>query len=364
VADPAPPAERAIERPDILTASLTLSGDRYRSAEGRIEFHRQLRERIRAIPGTSAVSIASTLPLVPAPDRRLDAAGAAHFGAADAPVVSTVTIGSGYFSALGLSLISGADFGDSPDAAPGRDAIVNQRFADLYFADQNPIGQSISLAAQPSTKDVLTIVGVAPTLRQRLRPQLEPIVYLPYRSTAPATTSVILRNTTDAASLVPVLRREVQAIDANIPLYRVQTMREVIREVGWNGRLSSALLTVLALTALGLSMVGLYAVTAHATSRRAREIGVRMALGAQPRQVRRMLLTGVMRQLALGFVAGILCTVAWSRMFSSGRSNVTVTDPASLAIVAMILVAVAAVATLVPVRRATRLDPVVAIRNE
>ena len=371
IADPAPPAERAIERTDILTASVTLSGDRYRNPDQRIEFHRQVRERLHAIPGTAAVSIASSLPLTPVPDRRLEAAGTTRFAVAGSPVVSTVTIGSGYFSALGLPLIGGREFGDSQDAGSGPasagEAIVNQRFADTYFAGKSPIGQSITLGAQAPTKagsDVLIIVGVSPTLRQRLRLELEPIVYVPYRSTAPSTMSLLVRNGTDIAALVPVLRREIQAIDPNIPLYRLQTMREMIREVGWNGRLSSALLTALASVALGLCMVGLYAVTAHATSRRAREIGVRMALGAQPRHVRRMLLKRVMSQLALGFAGGVICTIGWSRMFSTGRAQVNVTDPVGLAIVAAILIVVAALATLVPVRRATRLDPIRAIRNE
>jgi predicted permease len=367
LADPAPPAERAINRTDILTASVTLSGDRYGGPAGRIEFHRQLRERLKAIPGTSAASIVNSLPLIPVPDRRLESAGASVFPSAGAPVISTVTIGADYFNALGLSLVGGREFGESADSVSAQEAIVNQRFAEMYFAGQNPIGQPITLGAQPSSKtgpEVLTIVGVAPTLRQRLRPELEPIIYVPYQTTAPATTSLIVRNDSDTAALVRVLRREVQAIDANIPLYRAQTMKEMIREVGWNGRLSRALLTVLTAIALGLSMVGLYAVTAHATTRRSREIGVRMALGAQPGQVRRMLLRRVISQLAWGFTGGLLCTYAWSRMFSSGRPRVNLMDPSDLLVVAIILVGVAVLATLAPVRRATRLDPVSVIRAE
>jgi predicted permease len=366
-ADPAPPAERAIDRTDILTASITLSGERYRAAAERIEFHRQLRERLRGIPGTSAVSVASTLPLIPAADRRLDAAGGSVFPATDTPAVAAVTVADGYFDALGLTMIGGREFGASPDAASGQEAIVNQRFAEMYFAGRNPLGQAITLAAQPPSKtgpEVLIIVGVAPTLRQRVRPELEPIVYLPYQSAAPQTTSLIVRNSTDTAALVPVLRREVQAIDANIPLYRVQTMREMIRDTGWNGRVSSALLTALATIALGLSMVGLYAVTAHAATRRSREIGVRMALGAPPHQVRRMLLKRVMSQLAWGFAGGVLCTFGWSRLFSSGRPRVNVMNPGDLLLVAVVLMGVAMLATLVPVRRATRLDPVSVIRAE
>jgi putative ABC transport system permease protein len=367
IADPAPPAERAIRRRDIVTATVTLAGDRYRSAEARLEFHRRLRERLRAIPGTSAASIASALPLLGGVDRRLDRVAGTHFAAAAAPIVSSVAIGPGYFDALGLTLVKGREPGDAMDAAIDAEAVVNQRFADMYLAGQDPIGQRISLrapASAPPASDQFTIVGVAPTLRQRLRAELEPIAYVPYRTAATPTTSVIVRNSTDTMALVPLLRNEVVALDANLPLYRVQTMQQVIQDVGWNGRLSSALLNVLAAIALGLSMVGLYAVTAHAASRRAREIGLRMALGAQPHQVRRLLLRRVLWQLSLGFLVGVASTAVWARFFSTGQAGVSVTDPRSLAIVAVVLVAVATLATLVPVRRATHIDPVVAIRND
>jgi putative ABC transport system permease protein len=367
IADPAPAAEHAIERTDVVTATITLAGDRYRTPESRVAFHRQLTERLRSIPGTSGVAFAGALPLSGAPDRTLEAAGDAEFAPASAPVVPTMTIGDGYFGALGLKLLSGHEFTESRDAAASSGAIVNQRFVQMYFAGHDPVGQRIVLGGGPQAKtgsDVRTIFGVAPTLRQRLRPEVEPIVYLPYEASAPATTSLIVRNSTDVAALIPVLRREVLALDGNIPLYRVQTMKQVIREAGWNGRVSSLLLTVLATIALGLSMVGLYAVTAHAASRREREIGVRMALGAAPHQVRALLLRRVLWQLAMGFGAGVLCTVGWSRIFSSGRASVSVTDPVALAAVAVILVTVGAIATLVPVQRATRLDPVSAIRAD
>jgi hypothetical protein len=144
-ADPAPPAERTIERPDTLTATVTLTGERYHDADARLEFYRRLNERLRAMPGTSAVSMASVLPLLGAVDRRLEAAAGSHFASAAAPVVSSVAIGPGYFDALGLTLARGREFGDATDPASIGEVIVNQRFADMYFAGQDPIGQRMSL---------------------------------------------------------------------------------------------------------------------------------------------------------------------------------------------------------------------------
>ncbi|MBI3261622.1 MAG: FtsX-like permease family protein [Acidobacteria bacterium] len=173
-----------------------------------------------------------------------------------------------------------------------------------------------------------------------------------------------MRSRIESGVLASLLRDEVLALDANLPLYRVQTMARVMDDAQWNGRVSSMLLSVLTCIALGLSTIGLYAVTAHGVSRRTREIGLRMALGAQPHQVRRLVLRRAMAQLALGFVAGVVCTVGWDRMFSSGRAEVRMTDPPSLAIVAAVLIVVATLACLVPIRRATRVDPVAAIRHE
>ncbi len=164
--------------------------------------------------------------------------------------------------------------------------------------------------------------------------------------------------------MASLLRSEALTIDPNLPLYRMRTMARVMRDAEWNGRVAHALLLVLISIAVGLSTVGLFAVTAHAVSQRTPEIGIRMALGAQPLQVVGLILRRVIVQLGAGFVAGVGCTALWDRMFTTGNPEITATDPASLLFVAIVLTVSATIACFIPARRATHLNPVIAIRGE
>jgi putative ABC transport system permease protein len=157
----------------------------------------------------------------------------------------------------------------------------------------------------------------------------------------------------------------VLGLDPDLPLYRTMTLAQVVDEALWNQRVSSRLVYFLTAIALGLSTVGLYAVTSHAVGQRTREIGLRMALGARPRHVRRLVIRRAAVQLALGLTAGILCNLAWDRMFSVGdRALLSPMDPLPLMMVSAVVVLVAGVACLMPVRRAVRMDPVAALRQE
>ena len=167
---------------------------------------------------------------------------------------------------------------------------------------------------------------------------------------------------TDALS--ELLRDEMQSIDRNLPLNRMRTMAQVVRDAEWVGRISRNLSRVLTFIAVMLAALGLYAVTSYAVSQQTHEIGLRMALGAGRRQVVWFIARRVALQLAIGLGAGVVCTRIWSSIFSTGRAGVTFADIEALLGVALILIAIAIVACFVPVRRATRLDPVAAIRND
>lgn len=186
----------------------------------------------------------------------------------------------------------------------------------------------------------------------------------PFRSISPATGSLLVRGRTESGNLASLLREEVSKLDSNLPVYRLRTMAQVMRDAQWNGRLASNLFLMMTFIAVALSTIGLYAVTAHAVSQRAQEIGLRMALGAQPRQVIRLIARRVAMQLAIGFMAGIVCTKLWDWIFASANPGVKATDPQTLLVVAGILAGLAVVACVVPARRAVRMDPVAAIRQE
>ncbi|MGH9373318.1 MAG: FtsX-like permease family protein, partial [Vicinamibacterales bacterium] len=272
-----------------------------------------------------------------------------------------------YFKTLGVALVRGRELLEKVGPAGLAQAVVNERFARQFFGDRDPIGQRVAVSPRqgPAGEPTwLTIIGVAPVVRHRPGSETDPVVYVPFGIRAPSSATLMVRSGTETTALVVLLRTEVAAIDDNLPLYRIRTMSQVIRDAAWNGRVANRLFLTLTFIAMTLAIAGLYAVTAHGVSQRRQEIGVRMALGAQPRQIVRLIARRVAAHVAIGFLAGIALTKLWDSTFSSGRADVTATDPQSLLAVAGILTVMAAIACFVPARRATRLDPVAAIRHD
>ena len=361
---PGPASDEAIDSTQILTAVLTLERESYPSPEQRTAFYRRLRDRVAAQPSVAAVTVASAAPVQGAPESRLAIEGRPAPTDESPASVRTVLAAPDYFETLGLTVARGRSF-DEDDGAPGRSfVVINERLARQFFEGQEPIGQRVSVAV-PGVPDGaprwFTIVGVGPDVRQRAVDP-DPVVYLPFRTSPAASATLMVRARGEGADLVPMLRQEVQALDPNLPLYRVRTLAQAIRDARWNGRLSASLIQVLTLIAVGLSTAGLYGATAYGVSQRTHEIGLRMALGARTRQVAALIVRRVGTQLGIGFATGILLTLMWDRTFSGG-AGLRITAPSSLAIVALILVGLGAIAAWAPVRRATRLAPLDALRR-
>jgi putative ABC transport system permease protein len=356
---PTVPSDRALDTRAIVTAAVAAPTAKYANPLPRTELFARLQDRVRAIPGVTAVSIASAPPLSGAPEARLQIAGG------DVGSVRSVVIGSGYFETLRVPLVRGRDFTEE-DGRGQPAAIVNEQFVSRFLAGRDPIGQQIALTAGDAGKaaDMLTIIGVANNVRQRAVPEPDPMVYLPYRATAPANVVLLTRSSIDPAALVPLLRKEVLALDPDLPVYRIQTMADVMRNAQWNARVSQRLILLITFIAIALSTVGLYAVTAHGVNQRRQEIGVRMALGAQPRQVLMIVARRVVLHLVLGLAAGIVCTLAWQRMFTTERLDLSIMEPGALGTIAATLTIAALIACYIPARRAIRLDPVTAIRGD
>jgi putative ABC transport system permease protein len=363
----APPlaAEVAIDTPDILTAGVSFSDEGSGAGERRAEVLRLLIERLSAMPSIAGASFASALPLQGADSRRLAIDGQGGTIEQDSPSVGLVTIGPRYFSTLGLTMTRGREMARQ-GASAAQEVVVNDRFVAVHFGAADPIGRRIALAAPGSpvgTSDWRTIVGVAPDLRQTGRGGAAPLAYVSYGATIPPTMSLVVRTALDTGAASSLVRAEMAALDATAPLSRIRSMKTVLADTQWNGRVASLLLNVLAGIALMLTTVGLYAVTTHAVSQRAHEIALRLALGARRGHVMLMVLRRLAWQLLLGFGAGVGCVAAWVRVFPSGRADVTVSDPVSLGAAALGLALIAAVAAVAPLRRATRVDPLVTLRT-
>jgi putative ABC transport system permease protein len=312
------------------------------------------------------VSLATTLPLSGGEPCRLDIDGRPRRDPKEQETVTSLAVSPGYFATLGLSLLRGRDFSDE-DGAPGLpSAIVNERFVERFLGVSDPIGQRIAVTPERSTDPPvwLTITGVAPSVRQRPTLNADAVVYLPFRSSPAADAALLVRSTSSTQAIADTVRAELQAIDATLPLDQVRTMPQVVRDAEWVGRTSRNLSDALTFIAVLLASLGLYAVTSYAVSQRTQEIGIRIALGARRWQVALFVGRGIAAHLAIGLATGVVCTRIWAWMFSSGRPSVSASDVLPLVSVAGILVAIAIVACFVPVRRATRLDPVIALRRD
>ena len=367
------PSDAVIDTPDVLTAAIMLTGARYDTADQRAGFLMRLEQRLNAMPVVTDASIANVPPLAGGATRQIQVAGRIETDGGSTPDVLTVTIGPHYFQTFRLSLVAGREFNEHDGATGEPHVIVNERAARLFFGDESPIGERIRLrapGAAESSPDWLTVVGVAPNIRHQPRARVlgaadtDPVVYLPYRSAPPTTIALLVRGAGDPRALATTVRELLLELDPNVALFRVRTMAGVIDDAGWNSRVSQVLFNVLALIAVTTATVGLYAVTAHAVHQRTPELGLRTALGAGQWQIARLILGRVLGQLSLGFLAGIGCTVLWGRAFPSGDSEVIIESAGALAAIAAVLAALGLAATLVPLRRALRLDPAAALRHE
>jgi ABC-type antimicrobial peptide transport system permease subunit len=223
-----------------------------------------------------------------------------------------------------------------------------------------------SVVSGNGSTDWLTVIGVAPNVRQRSIEggAFDPIVYLPVGFNAPASTNVIVRSDLDPGTVASTLRDRIRTIDPDLPLFEVRTVNQQLAFFRWPQRVFGTMFAIFAGIALVLAIVGLYAVTAYAATQRTKEIGVRMALGAQARHVWWLVTRNATTQLTVGLVLGAGGAVTISRVLPGQLAGTSGSDPVTLVAVATLLVVVALVACIIPARRAIRLNPVVAMRSE
>jgi putative ABC transport system permease protein len=242
-------------------------------------------------------------------------------------------------------------------------AIVDQKFVDRHFPDEDPIGQGIDIGN--GTDGFYEIVGVVGNTRQdSLDAAPAPTMYVPYTQSAFSTVWVVARTSGDPAQLASAARQTVSAIDGTLPAYSMTPLSTVLSDSVAQRRFSMLLLAFFAVVALFLASVGLYGVVAYNVSQRTQEIGLRMAIGAQRGDVLKMIVGGGMKLALAGVVIGTLGALALSRLVEAMLYDVTPFDPASYAATSALLLAVAAAACYVPARRATRVDPLVALRQD
>ena len=249
--------------------------------------------------------------------------------------------------------------------------IINERLVRQLFSGEDPIGRRVRFVQRDVRRSDRpgpwrTIVGISPDIRHSTPADAEtdPVVYVPYAFEPPSGARVLVRSQLPPGSLLAEIRRVVQAIDRDQPVYSFQTLEDFVKERQWPYSTFGGAFAIFAVIALVLSAVGLYAVMAYSVTQRTPEIGVRMALGAEQRHVSWLFLRRGLTQVALGLILGLAGAFALSGVLQTMLVQVTAGDPLTFAGVAIVLTVVAIAACLVPVRRATRIDPITALRSE
>ncbi|MGH9811728.1 MAG: ABC transporter permease [Candidatus Acidiferrales bacterium] len=351
------------EARNLLTARLSLSENQYPGSASLTQFSRELLDRAQSLPGVDAVGLTGNLPFSQDGwqfDIQVEGQPPPEPG--KAPFVEVSVISPDYFRAMGIPLKSGRSFTEQDTGEPAV-VIVSDSFARRFFPEANPLGGRI---ANPGP--VLrwaTIIGVVgDTYRNSLDVRSRPEIYLPFPQETTRRISVVVRTTTDPSSLVPALRRQLQAIDPNQPLYGVQTMEQRVAASLGERRFSMTLLGGFAALAFLLAVIGLYSVISYSVSQRTREIGIRMALGANRSSVLRLVLRQGLSLTVVGTVMGVGGALYLTRFAANMLYGIKPTEPIVFVAVAVLLAGVALLACWVPARRAARVDPMVALRYE
>jgi predicted permease len=344
----------------VMSVDVSLSGY---SKERGLQFYSELLERIQRLRGVEAVSLATQVALGDGFGGTMRAEGYAPKAGEDLSSDFN-QIGPDYFRTMKIPLLDGREFSPSDTTTAPPVAIINEEAARRFWPGQSPVGRRVIVGRAPD-ESVREIVGVVKDSKyRRLTEELRPAVFTPFLQRYRGDMSLHVRTTGEPGAMIAAVRSEVQALDTNLPVYNIRTLEEQKNSSLYTSRMAATLLSVFGLLALGLAAVGLYGVMAYAVNRRTREIGIRMALGAQSRDVLRQALVEGMTVVIIGLALGLGGAVAAMRLVKSFLYDVTATDPLSFVGAALLLAGVALLANYLPARRAARTDPLVALRCE
>lgn len=351
---------------NLLTVSMDLELQGYDEARGR-QFSAQLLERVRAVPGIVSASLANGLPLGLGGRSGITIEGYNSQQDEDMEVYNS-TVAPGYFETLRIPMLQGRTFETQDHAeAPGV-AIVNEAFAKRYWPGQPPLGKRIQTGAVregTNTAPYLTVVGVARDGKYNsLGEDATPFFYSNLTQQYASSPTLIVRTAGNPTDSLATVRNAVETLDKNLPLYDVKTMRQHLGVALLPARLAGGALGIFGLLALLLAAAGLYGVMSNAVAGRTREIGIRMALGANTFEVLQLILQQGMKLVLIGLVIGLAAALALTHLLKSLLFGVSTTDPLTFGAIAGLLTLVALLACWIPARRATKVDPMIALRCE
>ncbi|HEX8335283.1 MAG TPA: ABC transporter permease [Pyrinomonadaceae bacterium] len=365
----------------VLAVQLSLPPNKYPDRPARAAFLRQMLERVRAIPGVKSAGTTTTLPM-----SGQNSSGSFQIeGRQTAPGVnnphgSRWLVSEDYFELMRIPLVKGRYFEQRDTEANGHVVVIDEALARKYWPDEDPVGKRVSFESvpnpnpnpnpnpsatpQPIWREVVGVVGHV--RNEGLEGESRAQYYVPFGSGNASSANLFVAVSTDGdpAALAPAVRGAVAAVDRDLPVFRVTTMEKMVSESLTQRRFSMFLFGVFAALAMALAVVGLYGVMSYSVTQRTHEIGLRMALGAQGRDVLRMVVGQGMLLVGVGLAVGLAGAYALSRYMSSLLYEVSAADPLTYAGIALLLAAVALLASYIPARRATKVDPMIALRYE
>ena len=350
---------------NVLTVKLELPGRKYRQDAQRIAFFRELQSRIDAVPGVvsaSAISYAPLTGMAAATDFQIEGRPVAP--TSEKPVTDVCVIEPDYFRTMRIPLLSGRLFSEKENIEVSNVVIISETMARSYFPGQNPLGKRVTIFMknQDMPSEIIGVVGDVKHYGLETTPR--PMVYWPHPEIAYTLMTLVVRTQSDPTQTAGAVRQIVFSMDKDQPVAEVRTMEQWLAESLAQARFNTLLLAIFGGVACLLAAIGIYGVMAYAVTQRTNEIGVRMALGAQPQDVLRMVVGQGMKLTLLGVALGIGGAFALTRFLASLLFGVAPTDPVTYAAVALALSVVALAACSVPARRAMRVDPMVALRYE
>jgi predicted permease len=354
----------------VLSFKISLPAAKY-SSEQRIAFRRSLVENVAALPGVKSVALTRNLPLSGIdPSLFFTIPGRPPVAAGKEPIARARFVSPNYFHTMSIPIRRGRDFtqADGP-AAPGA-VIISETMARQFWPNEDPIGKQIK-PGYPGNPVLCTVAGVAGDVRHFLTVEEPPVAYYSYSQIPPSfgpllegMVTLVVRTSGDPSALTSSVREQIHALEPDAPVFGIETMEAMVRAASASNRFQMLLFGIFAAIGVLLAAVGIYGVISYSVSQRTHEIGIRVALGAERGQVLSLVVRQGMVLTGLGVALGLAGAFGLSRFLATLLYNVKPTDPATFAVVSLVLAAVALLASFIPARRATKVDPIVALRYE